>query len=123
MTAKQAKPDTPTKVILGVLLYEFSPADHAKSEKTIKKRLRYYRLGPYEPNRVALLRRLKDSLQDEIGRYQNSQYYVPSGGRFADLADFDVEQMVTDYQATFPEVEVSDIRWFIPWALYAYYLR
>ena len=123
VAAKRWKPDTPTKVILGVLVYEFRPEDRTKSEATIKKRLHYYKLGGYEQDQVDSLRRFKDSLQDEIVRQRGSQYYLGPHGDFGTLEDFDVQRMVADYNAAFPEIHVSEVEWFVPFALFTYYLR
>ncbi|MCC9641918.1 hypothetical protein LOC71_06500 [Rhodopirellula sp. JC740] len=121
--AKGSKPDTPEKVILGVLVYEFRSDDHEKSEAIIKKRLRYYKLGPYEQERVDLLRKLKDSLQKEIGRLHRSTYYLGSHGRYAGMKDFDVPRILDVYFAEFPEIDRSQIEWFVPFAVFTYYLR
>lgn len=117
------KPDTPAQVILGVLVYEFRPEDRSKSEETVKRRLRYYRVGSYDQNQVDLLRRFKESLAAEISLRAGSRYYLGPHGTFAALEDFDVERMVADYHAAFPDVGVSEIEWFVPFALYVYYLR
>jgi hypothetical protein len=123
VSTRRWKPDSPAKVILGVLLYEFGQDDHTKSEEAIKRRLRYYKLGKYDQGQVDVLRRLKDSLQDEIGRYDRSQYFLGHQGKYSSLQDFDVKRMVAEYSEAFPEVGLSELAWFVPFALYAYYLR
>ncbi len=121
--AKRRKPDTAEKVVLAVLIYEFRADARHESDKTIKKRLRYYRLGPYEQERVDLLRRFKDSLQKEIGRHHRSGYYLGPHGEFAAMEDFDVKRIVADYRTQYPGIDVSEIEWFVPFAVFTYYLR
>ena len=121
--ANSSKPDTADKVILAVLVYEFRTSDHHESHATIKKRLRYYKFGPYDQDRVEVLRRLKDSLKKEIGRQHRSRYCLGSHGKYAAMEDFDVPQIVDDYCVDFPEVERCTIEWFVPFSVFAYYLR
>lgn len=121
--AEKSNPNTPDKVILGVLVDEVPRIKNKESEAKIKKRLRYHKLGPYEQDRVELLRRLKNSLQEEIGRFDRSRYYLESHGRYAAMEDFDVPRMVDDFCAEFPEIERSEIEWFVPFAVFTYYLR
>ncbi|HYF94109.1 MAG TPA: hypothetical protein VD969_17980 [Symbiobacteriaceae bacterium] len=123
MGTGKRKPETPTRVILGVLVSEFQPEERSKSDATIRRRLRYHRLGPYDQDQVEVVRRFKDALQREIGLLHRSQYYLGPHGKFAAPEDFDVARMVSDYRAAFPEIGKPDIEWFIPWALYVYYLR
>jgi hypothetical protein len=121
--AKRWKPDTPEKVILGVLLYEFSSDEQQKSQAKIKRRLRYHQLGPYDQERVDVLRRLKDSLQQEISGRHRSRYYLGTHGRYAAMEDLDVARIVEDYSKAFPTIARSEIEWFVPNAVYTYYLR
>lgn len=121
--AKRKGPETAAEVILGVLVYEFEFHVHEEAEATIKKRLRYYKLGPYVQSEVDLLRRLKDSLQLEIGNYRESKFYLGLHGNYVALEDFDVPGMIAEYHAKFPEVAIREIEWFVRFAVYAYYLR
>jgi hypothetical protein len=121
--AKQRKPETAAEVILGVLAYEFDFDDPREAETKIKKRLRYYKLGPYTQAEVDLLRRLKDALQKEIGKYGESKYYVGPHGEYSATEDFDTRRMIADYNAMFPEVRPAEIDWFVRFAVYCYYLR
>jgi hypothetical protein len=120
---KQRKPETAAEVILGVLVYEFDSHDRAEAETKIKKRLRYYKLGPYTQAEVDLLRRLKDSLQKEIGNYRESKYYMGSHGKWAAMEDFDTRRLIADYSAMFPGVSPKELEWFVPFAVFTYYLR
>jgi hypothetical protein len=121
--AKRRKPDNPDQVIFSVLVYEFRADEHGKSEATIRRRLRYHGLGPYDQERVELLRRLKDSLRVEIGRHQHSRYYLEPHGEYAAMEDFDVPRLVDDCCAEFLEVARADIESFVQFAVFTYYLR
>jgi len=121
--AKRWRPDSSAKVILGVLVYEFWSFEHEESQAKIKRRLRYYKFGPYRQEEVDVLRRFKDSLKEEIGRYNRSKYYLESHGKFAAMEDFDLPRIVSEYHAAFPAISVSDIEWFVPFAIFTYYLR
>jgi hypothetical protein len=120
---KQRKPETAAEVILGVLVYEFEYSDRGEAETKIKKRLRYYKLGPYNQEEVDLLRRLKDSLQAEIRGYQQSKFYVGVHGKYAAIEDFDVARMISEYRAMFPEVRPAEFEWFVRFAIFTYYAR
>ena len=117
------KPKTSAKVILAVLVYEFRSDEREASETKIKKRLRYYKLAPYKQEEVDLLRSFKDSLQKEIGRHHRSKYYVAAHGKFAAMEHFDVPRIVSEYHAIFPTIDISEIEWFVPFAVFTYYLR
>jgi hypothetical protein len=120
---KQRKPETAAEVILGVLVYEFDFDDPRETETKIKKRLRYYKLGPFEQAEVDLLRRLKDSLQAEIGKFGESKYYAGPHGKYAAMENFDTGRMIADYKAMFPEVRAAKIEWFVQFAVFSYYIR
>lgn len=121
--AKRQKPDHPDKVILGVLVYEFRSTSHADSHTKIKYRLRYYKLGQYDQTRVDQLRRFKDALQDEIHKHGRSDYYIKLHGKYADMKDFDLARLAEDFSQAFPNVSRELIEWFLPWAVFAYYLK
>jgi hypothetical protein len=121
--AKQSKPATAAEVILGVLVYEFDIKRREETDAKIKKRLRYYKLGPYVQSEVDLLRRLKELLLAEIGRYQQSKYYVGTHGYYAAIEDFDVPRMISECHAMFPEIALTEIEWFVRFAVATYYAR
>ena len=123
MSKKKKRETTADTVILQKLAYEFDFSDRAETERKIKQGLRYYKCGPYDQDRVGLLRSLKDQLQQEIHKYSKSQYYLQSTGKYAAMEDFDVDRMIKDYRANFPAVPATEIEWFVPHAIFLYYLR
>jgi hypothetical protein len=110
-------------VILDVLGYEFAFNDPAESERKIRRRLRYHGCGPYRQERVNLLRRFKDQVQHEIHNGRESRYYVGSTGRYAAMEDFDVERLIRDLAASYPDIPAAEVAAFVPFAVYLYYMR
>ena len=111
------------EVILDALMYEFASDNRAETQRKIRRRLRYHDAGPYQQERVDLLRHLKDEIQSEIGRSARSSYFVGSHGRFAAMEDFNIEQMTQDLAVLYPDVPRKVIAAFVPFAVYLYYLR
>lgn len=105
------------------LAYEFSPNDSAQIEKKIKRRLKYYKLGPYLQERVDYIRGLKNDLHDEISKYDKSTYFRKATKKFADPADFDYELLLSNYLKKYPLVDERDMSVIINFAIYIYYLR
>ncbi len=119
-----------TQVMLSVLIYEFPRCDRNEAEKKIRRRLRYHGLPACSPARLKLLRALKDELQQEIGLYSRSRYYVtphgpkaPNGRFYARMEDFDQERLALGMKKKFRGIALREIRVFIPYAIYLYYLR
>jgi hypothetical protein len=120
----------PTKtadaVILDTLRGEFEFHDHTAAEEKIRRRLRYYRAGPYEQTRVDLLRRLKNQVRDELQRVLHggkSRYFVAPRGAYTAMEDIDGERLTRDLCESYPKVPPEEIAAFIPGAVYYYYLR
>jgi hypothetical protein len=114
---------TADRIALDVLAHEFDADDRAEAERQIKRRLRYHGQGPYRSERVDLVRSLKDRIQVEINRGQQSRYYVGSHGRYAVMQDFDVPRLIRDLTNAFVQVPEAEIRAFVPFAISLYYLR
>jgi hypothetical protein len=114
---------TADAVMLDVLAYEFDFDPRPESERKIKRRLRYWGLGPYRQDRVDLLRSFKDQVQAEIHRARKSRYYAGSHGRYAALEDIDIPRMVKDLAKAFPQIPKPEVAAFVPFAVYLYYLR
>jgi hypothetical protein len=83
----------------------------------------YHGLRPYRQERVNLLRRFKDEVQSEIHRGGRSRYFVGRHGRYAAMEDFDIERMIEDFRHSYPDVPHEEIKAFLPFAIYLYYLR
>jgi hypothetical protein len=110
-------------VVLDVLAYEFAFDDPVESERKMRRRLRYYGLGPYQQARVDRLRRLKNEIQSEIHRGRQSRYFAGSHGKYAVLEDFDAERLIRDLSESYPDIPREEIQAFVPFAVYLYYLR
>lgn len=123
MATKKRTTKSADAVIIDVLGYEFAFDDRAEAERKIRRRLRYHSLGPYRQERVDLLRRFKDELQDEIHRGSRSRYFVASHGKYAAMEDFDIERLIRDLSESYPDVPQEEIQAFVPFAVYLYYLR
>lgn len=110
-------------MILDVLAYEFADDEPSDAERKIRRRLRYHRLGPYRQERVDRLRRFKDEVQSEIQRGHRSSYFISSHGPYAAMEDFDVERMIGDLAASYPDISREQVAAFVRFAVYLYYLR
>lgn len=109
--------------LLDVLAYEFSFDSRAEYEEKVKCRLREKNLGPYDRQRIDILRRFKDEVQSEIGKFSQSSYYTKRLGKYALQKDFDVKRLTRDMASRYPEITRPAIKFFIPYAVYLYYLR
>jgi hypothetical protein len=108
-------------VILGTLAYEFRSSMQSESEATIRKRLRYYKYGKYNPQRVEMMRQLIAVAKKEFHPIQESKYFLGYHPENS-TRDFDLEQMVVDYQQQYPDVAPSALRMAAGNLFYAYYL-
>jgi hypothetical protein len=78
------------------LAYEFDFSEKKEIESKIKRRLKYYKLGDYNQERVDYIRNLKNDLYIEISKYSKSKYYNKSKSNYADLNDFNLNKMSID---------------------------
>jgi hypothetical protein len=111
------------KVILDVLIWECAFDEPREAERKVRRRLRYYGCGPYQRERVELLRRLKNETHVEIRREGRSRYFAGRHGRHAAMEDFDVARLIGDLAVSYPDVPQEEIKAFVPFAVYLYYLR
>jgi len=111
------------EAVLSVLTWEFSPIDPKTIEKKIKRKLRNYELGAFDEERVERLRRLKNQVVAEIEKTKDSNYYSKGPSEFAELSDFDIDRMTTEWRKNFSDVSDRDMHNFIAGAIYLYYLR
>lgn len=105
------------------LVYEFDLSKKKETERKIKRRLKYYKLGAYRQERVDYIRQLKNALYVEISQTTESRYFHKSTSVYADLADFDVEQMTEEYSKKYEKVDKDELRAMINFAIYLYHLR
>ncbi len=109
---------------LNVLVYEFPFSDKAEAEIKIKNRLKKKKLGGYDPERIALLRRFKNELQKEIGKGEKSRYFTHRHDlRYVDMRDFNVAQLSKNMIEKYPEIPKKEIKSFVAFCVFAYYLR
>ena len=89
--------------------------DRTETERNIKQSLRYYKCGPYDQERVDLLRVLRDRLMDEFCKRERSQYYL--GGdvcTYSELRHFDIARMIDDFHALFPNIAKTEFEYIVP---------
>lgn len=117
------RPATYESEALNVLAYEFPFSNKAEAEARIKGRLKRKKLGPYDPERINRLRRLKDELQAEIGKGEKSDYFTHHHDRYCDMRDFDVARLAGDMIERYPQIPEPEIESFVPFCVFNYYLR
>lgn len=105
------------------LAYEFDFSDKKEIEKKIKRRLKYHKLGNYNQERVDYIRQLKNDLHSEISRTTKSKYFHKSKSNYADLADFNIDQMTDDYYKKYDKVDKGELMGMINFSIYLYHMR
>ena len=110
-------------MILQALVYEFDFDDPRETDRKIKRRLRYRKSGPFSQERVDLLRRLKNSIQDEIHLDDRSKYFRGGQGRFSVSETFDVPRLIEHCHKQFPSITLDDVVWFVRFAIYNHEMR
>lgn len=92
------------------LAYEFDFAGKNEIEEKIKRRLKYYKPGDYNQDRVDYLRQLKDDLFLEISSATKSKYFNKSKSNYADLSDFDFNRMTSDYMSKYDKIDENEMK-------------
>lgn len=110
-------------LIFQELLYEYDSSQQNSVEGKIKRRLKYYQVGPYNKERVAYIRNFKNELSSEIRLMSDSKYFKNTTSQFAKIEDFNIEQMVKDYAKQFDQLSMNDIRDMIGWGVHWLYTR
>ncbi len=105
------------------LAYEFDFSEKSEIEKKIKRRLKYHKLGDYNQDRVDYIRQLKNDLYLEISQTTKSKYFHKSKSNYADLEDFNIDRMTTDYNKKFNKVDKNELMGMINFAIYLYHMR
>ena len=105
------------------LLYELSDSESVITEKKIKRLLRYYGLGPYQQERIDLIRAIKEDLRKEFSLRAKSQYFVDSENELDEMEDFELDKMKSDYLKKYKSISDTDMMEFLKSAIYLYYLR
>jgi hypothetical protein len=110
-------------ILFSKLLYEFSHSDKSETEKKIKQSLKYYKLDPYNQERVDYIRQFKNDLCTEISKIDRSRYYKKTPSVYAEMEDFNVQQMTEDFHNTYHKLDKQELRGMIGYAIYLYYQR
>lgn len=105
------------------LVYESDPSDSKEVETKIKRRLKYHNLTAYDQERVDYIRDLKNDLRQEISLQSRSKYYQKARKEYADLSDFDIDKMTSDYLKAYPKINSVDMAEILKFAIYIYYIR
>jgi hypothetical protein len=114
---------TYNEAVLRILTWEFPHTDQKSIEAKIKRKLRTAKLGDYDEKRIERLRHLKNEVVAEIEKTRDSAYYSRDVSEFAELSDFDITKMSSEWRKKFSEVSETDMCNFISFAVYIYYLR
>ena len=105
------------------LAYEFDFSDLKEAEKKIKRRLKYYKLGNYEQERIEYIRELKNDLYREITLQSKSRYFNKSKSNYAEFTDFNIEKMKSDFLEKYKKINSSDMYGILNFAIYLYHMR
>lgn len=97
-------------------------ADKAVVESNIKKRIKSLN-EIYNQERVNNIRSLRHELFEEISLGNKSKYFRNAKGKFADIGDFNLDQMFIDYKERYTEIYSSDLVNIIELAVYLFYVR
>jgi hypothetical protein len=107
---------------LDALAYEFPFSNKAEAETKIQGRLKRKKLGKYDPERINLLRRLKDELQQEISKGEKSAWFTCRHDKYVDMRDFNIDQLTKTMIERYPQVPKKEIEHFVPFCVFLYYL-
>ena len=105
------------------LAYEFDFSDKKEAENKIKRRLKYYKLGNYNQERIEYIRVLKNDLYAEISLETKSKYFQKSKSNYADLEDYKFEKMKIDYLKKYDLISENDMNEILNFAIYLYHMR
>ena len=123
MPTKKKRSSTYETEALDALAYEFPFSDKAEAEAKIRTRLRRKKLGPFDPQRINLLRRLKDDLQKEISKFEKSIYFTYRHDKYCDMQDFDIPRLTRKMIERYPLIPKKEIENFVPFCVLLYYLK
>ena len=125
MTSDPSDTSTSTyeQEVLAALMDEWSEEQRARCERNAKRRLREKNLGPFDIERVEMLRALKKETRAEIDKHRLSPFYNGGSGRLAHSDDWDSDGLCHHLLARYPKVPAATMRWFVSWAIYHDYLR
>jgi len=105
------------------LVHELETSFKKSIEIKIRKRLKYYGAGPYDPERVDKIRSLKEEIRTELNSPESSLFFNKKGSEYAELKDFNVEKMAEHYSKKYNFIDKDVMIGMINFAVYLYYLR
>lgn len=106
-----------------VLAYEYGENRLKDSEKKIKAKLKYNKLGAYDEARVKQLRELTEELSKEIHLHNKSVYYSGRHGEYSDMEDFNYKKMSDDLSVQYSTIERKELDSIVAMAVHLFHCR
>ncbi len=106
-----------------VLAYEYGENKIKDSEKKIKAKLKYNKLGAYDEARVNKLRELKEELSKEIQLQNRSVYFKKSVNEFCDMEDFNYKKMADDLSKKYSTIDRKEVDSIVGTAVHLFHCR
>lgn len=104
------------------LAYEWDSSAKKNTETKIRKRLKSIN-WEYNQQRIDYIRSLRNDLFNEISLSDKSKYFTKSNLEYADLSDFNIKQMETEFKMNYGEINNEDLLNIIEFAVYLFYVR
>lgn len=105
------------------LAYEWDFSAKKNVEIKIRERLKLLN-KEYNQSKIDYIRSLRNDLFNEISLSIQSKYFTKSNlEEYADLADFDIKQMLTDFKMKYDKISDEDLLNIIEFAGYLFYMR
>ena len=122
--SKRDPTETSDYAAFSVLVYELPHDDPKETDRKIRSMLRRNQLGPFDPDRISLLRDVKNYLQRELGATnQPSTYFRGPTSDVASPEDFDQSGLLDELSRRYGTIDRTDLGRMISLALYVNYLR
>ena len=106
-----------------ILAYEYGENKIKDSEKKIKAKLKYNKLGYYDEARVNKLRELTEELSKEIHLNNRSVYYTGQHGEYSEMEDFNYKKMAEDLSKKYFTIESKDLDSIVAMAVHLFHCR
>ncbi|MDP1800588.1 MAG: hypothetical protein Q8L81_04505 [Bacteroidota bacterium] len=106
-----------------VLAYEYGDNKIKESEKKIRAKLKYNKLGAYDEARVNKLRELTEELSAEIRLQNRSTYFSKSNNEFSNMEDFDFKKWAEDLSINYPTIDKKELDSLVGMAVHLFHCR
>lgn len=106
-----------------VLAYEYGDNKIKESEKKIRAKLKYNKLGAYDEARVNKLRELTEELSAEIRLQNRSAYFSKSNNEFSNMEDFDFKKWAEDLSIKYPTIDKKELDSIVGMAVHLFHCR